>query len=109
MSAKGATATVFGFERGEYVDGFRRLGLTLDEALALADQLFAWSPPHVAATSEASIAIALDPDVLAALSLVSMRCDRQIRAALDALPPAARAGTVLRFRRARLQLGGRAE
>jgi hypothetical protein len=54
-------------------------------------------------------ASALDPDVLAALSLVSLTCERRVRAALDALPERARADALGRFRRARLFLGGRSE
>jgi hypothetical protein len=98
--------TVYGFERREFVEGFRRLGLAREDATAAADQLFDWSPGVDATILTAS---ALDPDILAALSLVSLACERRARAALDALPDDERAGAVVRFRRARLSLGGRTE
>jgi hypothetical protein len=98
--------TVYGFERGEFVEGFRRLGLARADAAAATEQLFDWSPGMATMLPAAS---ALDPDVLAALSLVSLTCERRARAALDALPESARADALGRFRRARLSLGGRTE
>jgi hypothetical protein len=82
------------FTRDEFALAFRRLGIPAAEADAVAQS---------ATVPDTNV----DADVLAALSLVSIDCERRVCAWIDALPPERRRDLALRFARGRLHFGGR--
>ena len=89
---------MLGFTRDEYVEAFRHLGVARAEAADAADRLVA-SPGTM-----------LDVDVLAALSLVSVDCERRARRWLETVTNGeARTRLTVRFARARLEFGGRVD
>jgi hypothetical protein len=82
------------FTRAEFALAFRRLGVPAAEADAVA---------RAAVVPEQDV----DADVLAALSLVSIDCERRVCAWIEALPAERRRDLALRFARGRLHFGGR--
>jgi hypothetical protein len=85
------------FTREELALAFRRLGVPAQEADAVASSV------ALAAVPDDGV----DADVLAALSLVNMDCERRVCAWIDALPAERRRDLVPRFARGRLHFGGR--
>lgn len=88
------------FTRDEFARAFRRLGVPAAEAEEAASTVANATVPDHAID-------AVDADVLAALSLVSIDCERRVCAWIDALPPDRRRDLALRFARGRLHFGGR--
>jgi hypothetical protein len=82
------------FTRDEFALAIRRLGVPAAEADAVA---------RAAVVPEQDV----DADVLAALSLVSIDCERRVCAWIEALPPDRRRDLAVRFARGRLHFGGR--
>lgn len=98
------TPPMLAFTRDEFARAFRRLGVPAAEAEEAASTV----AKTMANTLVPDDAIdTVDADVLAALSLVSIDCERRVCAWIDALPPDRRRHLALRFARGRLHFGGR--
>jgi hypothetical protein len=86
-----------GFTRDEFARAFRRLGVPAEEADTAAGSVVRSAVPDRG----------VDADVLAALSLVSLECERRVLAWIHAMPLERQHDLATRFARGRLHFGGR--
>jgi hypothetical protein len=86
-----------GFTRDDFALAFRRLGVPATEADTAARAVVLSPVPDRG----------VDADVLAALSLVSVDCERRVRAWIEAMPAERQLELATRFARGRLHFGGR--
>jgi|HubBroStandDraft_6_1064221.scaffolds.fasta_scaffold1465283_2 hypothetical protein len=86
-----------GFTRDEFARAFRRLGVSAAEADTAAGSVVESPIPDQG----------VDADVLAALSLVSLECERRVLAWIQAMPPDRQHDLAPRLARGRLHFGGR--